>query len=125
MASHRSAALLLAGVLLGAVGTFAPPAPAGDVVSKETIDAYFRLEWSKAGRKVNGYVYNSSNRRAGHMQLLVEGLDPAGAVVNRDVDLGSRRPAQQPRVLRNLGRRGPVLPGLDHQLRLGRGPPGS
>jgi len=58
-------------------------ASAGDVVSKETIDEYFRLEWSKTGRKVNGYVYNSSNRRAGHMQLLVESLDAAGAVVNR------------------------------------------
>jgi hypothetical protein len=31
---------------------------------------------------VNGYVYNSSNRRAGQMQLLVEGLDPAGTVVS-------------------------------------------
>jgi hypothetical protein len=82
MRRRWSAALLLAGIL-GAAGTFAPPAPAGDVVSKETIDAYFRLEWSKAGRKVNGYVYNSSNRRAGHMQLLVEGLDPGGAVVNK------------------------------------------
>lgn len=83
MAGRRSTALLLAGALVGASGTFAPPAPAGDVVSQETIDAYFRLEWSKAGRKVNGYVYNSSNRRAGHMQLLVEGLDAAGAVVKR------------------------------------------
>lgn len=61
----------------------APPAPAGDIVSNATIDAYFRVEWSKDGRKVNGYVYNSSNRRAGHMQLLVEGLDPAGAVISR------------------------------------------
>ena len=83
MAGRRSAALLLAGALVGASGMFAPPVPAGDVVSQETIDAYFRLEWSKAGRKVNGYVYNSSNRRAGHMQLLVEALDAAGAVVKR------------------------------------------
>lgn len=75
--------LVLAGGLVAAAGAVAPPAPAGDVVSKETIDAYFRLEWSKSGRKVNGYVYNSSNRRAGQMQLLVEGLDPAGAVVSK------------------------------------------
>ena len=81
--SHRwRTMLVLAGSLVAAAGAVAPPAPAGDVVSKETIDAYFRLEWSKSGRKVNGYVYNSSNRRAGHMQLLVEGLDPAGAVVS-------------------------------------------
>jgi hypothetical protein len=83
MSRRWTTVLMLAGVLVGAAGTFAPPAPAGDVVSKETIDAYFRLEWSKTGRKVNGYVYNSSNRRAGHMQLLVESLDAAGAVVNR------------------------------------------
>ena len=75
--------LVLAGALMGAAGTFAPPAPAGDVVSKETIDEYFRLEWSKSGHKVNGYVYNSSNRRAAQMQLVVESLDPAGAVVSR------------------------------------------
>jgi hypothetical protein len=83
MTSRRSAAVLLASVLLSAAVTFAPPVPAGEVVSKETLDAYFRLEWSKAGRKVNGYVYNSSNRRAGHMQLLVEGLDAGGAVLSR------------------------------------------
>jgi len=83
MTSRRSAAVLLASVLMGAAVTFAPPVPAGEIVSKETLDAYFRLEWSKAGRKVNGYVYNSSNRRAQHMQLLVEGLDAAGAVVSR------------------------------------------
>jgi hypothetical protein len=83
MAGRRSAALLLAGALVGASGTFAPPAPAGDVVSRETIDAYFRLEWSKAGRKVNGYVYNSSNRRAAQMQLVVEGVDTAGAVLTK------------------------------------------
>jgi hypothetical protein len=56
--------------------------PVSDVYSKETLDRYFRLEWSKNGRKVNGYVYNSSNRRVQHMQLLVEGVDAAGNVVN-------------------------------------------
>jgi len=83
MSSRWTTLLTLSGVLVGAIGTFAPPAPAGDVVSKETIDANFRLEWSRTGRGVSGFVYNSSNRRAGHMQLLVEGLDAAGAVVNR------------------------------------------
>ena len=72
MSRRWTTVVMLLGALVGASGTFAPPAPAGDVVSKETIDAYFQLEWSKTGRKVNGYVYNSSNRRAGHMQLLVE-----------------------------------------------------
>ena len=31
--------LVLAGGLMSAAGSVAPPAPAGDVVSKETIDA--------------------------------------------------------------------------------------
>ena len=56
--------------------------PVSEVYSKETLDRYFRLEWSKNGRKVNGYVYNSSNRRAARMQLLVEGVNAAGNVVN-------------------------------------------
>jgi hypothetical protein len=56
--------------------------PVSDVYSKETLDRYFRLEWSKNGRKVNGYVYNSSPRRVQRMQLLVEGIDGSGNVVN-------------------------------------------
>ena len=73
--------MLLASVLMGASLTLAPPVPAGEVYTKETLAAYFRLEWSKAGRSVNGYVYNTSNRRAAHMQLLVEGVDAAGTVL--------------------------------------------
>src|SRR6266545_6887486 len=57
------------------------PVRAAETYTRETLDRYFRLEWSKSGRNVNGYVYNSSNRRAAHMQLLVEGLDAAGTVV--------------------------------------------
>ena len=83
MSRRWTTMLTLSGVLVGAIGTFAPPAPAGDVVAKETIDSNFRLEWSRTGRGVSGFVYNTSNRRAGHMQLLVESLDAAGAVVNR------------------------------------------
>jgi len=83
MSRRWTTMLTLSGVLVGAIGTFAPPAPAGDVVSQETIDSNFRLEWSRTGRGVSGFVYNTSNRRAGHMQLLVESLDAAGAVVNR------------------------------------------
>jgi hypothetical protein len=56
--------------------------PVSDVYSKETLDRYFRLEWSKNGRKVDGYVYNSSPRRVQRMQLLVEGIDGSGNVVN-------------------------------------------
>jgi hypothetical protein len=71
--------------LLGAVAMvsiLAPataPAPAvGEV--QESSDPAFRLEWSKDGRKVNGYVYNRTSRYAAKMRLLVEGLDVSGKV---------------------------------------------
>jgi hypothetical protein len=58
-------------------------AHAAPLYAPETLDRYFRLEWSKNGRTINGYVYNSSNRRASRMQLLVEGRDASGAVVTK------------------------------------------
>jgi hypothetical protein len=48
-----------------------------------TVDPTFRLEWSKDGRRVNGYVHNPTSRYAAYMQLLVEGVDPAGNVVSQ------------------------------------------
>ena len=61
---------------------FAPPP--GPAQAVDTIlDSPFRLEWSKDGRKVNGYVYNPTSRYAAMMQLLVEGVDPSGNVVNQ------------------------------------------
>jgi len=78
------AVVLLSGALACASVVF-PGAPvrAAETYTRETLDRYFRLEWSKSGRNVNGYVYNSSNRRAAHMQLLVEGLGAAGTVVTK------------------------------------------
>ena len=58
-------------------------ARAAEVYAPETLDRYFKLEWSRAGRNVNGYVYNAGNRRAAHMILLVEGLDGSGNTVNK------------------------------------------
>ena len=77
----RSASILLASVLICSPLAVTTPVPAAAVYTKETLDQYFRLEWSKAGRNVNGYVYNSSNRRASRMQLLVEGVDASGKVL--------------------------------------------
>ena len=59
------AVVLLSSVLACASVVF-PGAPvrAAETNARETLDRYFRLEWSKSGRNVNGYVYNSSNRRA-------------------------------------------------------------
>jgi hypothetical protein len=63
---------------------------------------YFQLEWSRAGKNVNGYVYNTGNRRAAHMILLVEGL--GGADRRRlsgvgPVDRLGRRPPGSPQGL--------------------------
>jgi hypothetical protein len=77
-------AVVVSGVLAcTAVALPGAPVRAAEIYTQETLDRYFRLEWSKSGRNVNGYVYNTSNRRAAHMQLLVEGLDASGTVVTK------------------------------------------
>ena len=78
--------LLGLGMALALLTSAAPidgPAHAAELYAPETLDRYFTLEWSRAGRNLNGYVYNTGNRRAGHMILLVEGLDGSGQAVNK------------------------------------------
>jgi hypothetical protein len=70
-------------VLLGAACPSSVPAGAAELYAPETLDRYFQLEWSRAGKNVNGYVYNAGNRRAAHMILLVEGLDGSGKTVTK------------------------------------------
>ena len=69
--------------LLAGAGQITGPARAAELYDPETLDRYFELEWSRDGRNVNGYVYNTGNRRAAHMILLVEGLDGSGQPVNK------------------------------------------
>ncbi|MGH7304944.1 MAG: FxLYD domain-containing protein [Candidatus Rokuibacteriota bacterium] len=68
-------------ILLASAGPIVGPVRAAELYAPETLDRYFKLEWSREGRNVNGYVYNTGNRRAAHMILLVEGLDGAGKTV--------------------------------------------
>jgi len=68
--------------LLGAAGPAGAPA-AAQLFAPETLDRNFRLEWSRAGRNLRGFVYNTGNRRAARMILLVEGLDGSGQPVTR------------------------------------------
>src|SRR5437870_5739767 len=70
-------------VLVSCLSPTSAPVQAAETYTQESLDHHFRLEWSKTGRNVNGYVYNSSNRRAAHMQLLVEGLAAAGTVATK------------------------------------------
>src|SRR2546422_11404923 len=80
---------VIASALLGTVSlvSFLSPTSAlvqaAETYTRESLDQTFRLEWSKTARNVNGYVYNSSNRHAAHMRLLVEGLDRSGTVVTK------------------------------------------
>jgi hypothetical protein len=69
--------------LLASTGPIDGLARAAELYAPETLDRYFQIEWSRAGRNVNGYVYNAGNRRAAHMILLVEGLDGSGKAVNK------------------------------------------
>jgi hypothetical protein len=65
---------------LSALAPAIAPAPAAAEV-QESSDRAFRLEWSKEGRKVDGYVYNQTSRYASKMNLLVEGVDASGKVI--------------------------------------------
>jgi hypothetical protein len=69
--------------LLASTGPIDGLARAAELYAPETLDRHFQIEWSRAGRNVNGYVYNAGNRRAAHMVLLVEGLDGSGKAVNK------------------------------------------
>ena len=70
-------------ILLAAATGMKAPARASELYAPQTLDRYFTLEWSRTGKNVNGYVYNTGNRRAAHMILLVEGLDGAGTSVTK------------------------------------------
>src|SRR2546427_11124789 len=80
---------VIASALLGTVSLVSflsptsAPVQAAETYTRESLDQTFRLERSKTARNFNGYVYNSSNRRSAHMQLLVEGLDAAGTVITK------------------------------------------
>jgi hypothetical protein len=93
-------ALLGLGMALALLASAAPidgPARGAELYAPETLDRYFTLEWSRAGRNLNGYVYNTGNRRAAQMSLLVEGLDGSRTVWIA-ARPGSAQPAGSPAV---------------------------
>lgn len=77
--------ILVVGWLVGAVATFpalAPaivPSPAAE--AQESLDRLFRLEWSKEGQKLSGYVFNLTSRYAARMRLRIEGVDASGNIM--------------------------------------------
>ena len=87
-----------AAVLLASAGAISGLARAAELYAPETLERYFKLEWARAGRNVNGYVYNTGDRRAAHMILLVEGLDGDGKPVAKTTTsgCGTCRPTTAP-----------------------------
>jgi hypothetical protein len=82
--------LLLATMVLLALGAGSPVRPAAALGAASTVDPRIRLDWEvrigRGGRAViEGYVYNDYGRPASEVQLLVETLDASGAVIARDI----------------------------------------
>jgi len=66
----------------GRRGAGAPPTEARLWVEvQESSDRAFRLEWSREGQKLRGYVYNVTSRTAAKMRLRVDGVDASGNVL--------------------------------------------
>ena len=77
----RTAVLaVVVGVLLAGA-----TAARGQIYAPESLQRYFRLEWtvkgSAKGSLIQGYVYNQGMLRADRMTLRVDRLDSAGAVI--------------------------------------------
>ena len=83
-------ALLLATMVLVALGAGGPARPAVALEAASTVDQRIRLDWDvKVGRGgravIQGYVYNDNGRPAADVRLLVETLDASGTVIARDI----------------------------------------
>ncbi|MGH7299976.1 MAG: hypothetical protein ACREKQ_00675 [Candidatus Rokuibacteriota bacterium] len=80
-------ALGLATTATLAIGPMTAPAVA--VSAPSGIDARIRLDWEAGTRRgkpvIEGYVYNHHGRPAIDVRLLVETLDPSGAVIARTI----------------------------------------
>jgi len=82
--------LLLATMAVLALAAGSSARPAAALSAASSVDARIRLDWevgaTRGGRPViQGYVYNDYGRPASDVQLLVETLDAAGAVIGRTV----------------------------------------
>jgi hypothetical protein len=82
--------LLLAALALLSLGVGTAPTPVHALGATSTVDPRIRLDWqvgaARGGRPViQGYVYNDYGRPASDVRLLVETLDPSGAVIARHV----------------------------------------
>jgi hypothetical protein len=83
-----SLGLALTMPLLAVLPSGAPAAPLSPLMVNWP--SYFRIESETAqarGRTViRGTVYNTSTRRTNRIQLLIDGLDASGAIVNQHIE---------------------------------------
>ena len=81
---------LLVMMVILALASVYPPAPAGALGATSTVDSRLRLDWEvgvrNGGRPViQGYLYNDYLRSAAEVHLLVESVDSSGAVTARQI----------------------------------------
>jgi hypothetical protein len=99
--SRARSAIAAAAVALLLVGAGAPPAETQTLISPETTQRYFHVEFEvtqkRKGPAVEGYLYNDGPQTAQRVRLQIQRLDAAGAVVgnsaiwvNGDVPMRSR-----------------------------------
>jgi hypothetical protein len=94
-------AIMGAAVGLLLIGTRATPATTQTLISQETTERYFHVEFEvtrkRKGPAVEGYLYNDARQTAQRVRLQIQHLDAAGTVVGSsavwvtgDVPMGSR-----------------------------------
>ena len=81
---------LLATMVILALASARPTAPAGALGAAASVDSRLRLDWELGARHgarpvIQGYLYNDYLRAAAEVQLLVETLDAAGGVTGRQI----------------------------------------
>jgi len=99
--TRAASAITAAAVALLLIGAGAPPAATQTLISPETTERYFHVEFEvtqkRKGPTVEGYLYNDARQTAQRVRLQIQRLDAAGAVVGSsavwvtgDVPMGSR-----------------------------------
>ena len=80
--------LALAPLVTGCAGSAAGVVPSATTTTAiQGWEHYFRLDWTPrataTGHEVDGYIYNLYGAAAVNVQILAQGLDPAGNVVSQ------------------------------------------
>ena len=75
-------------LVTGCSGSAAGVVPSGSTTTAiQGWEHYFRLDWAPhttpSGQEIDGYIYNNYGAAAANVQILAQGLDPAGNVMNQ------------------------------------------